>query len=120
MKSTLIHFFARELAPTRAQFAAQFLDDRHGLVGLLLPACVILKPAPELLVQSGVARPRLGAGGLDEVLIGAEGDVAHGCSPVARVGSVHDTRVIPWFQESGFFELREGLGQMVEQRAHGR
>ena len=120
MKSTLIHFFARELAPARAQFAAQLLDDRHGLVGLLLPARVILQPAPEFLVQRGVACPRLGAGRLDEMLVGAEGDVAHGCVSTIRVGSVHDTRVLFWFPDSGLFELREGLRQVVEQRAHGR
>jgi hypothetical protein len=83
--SALIHLFPRELA-ANVQPAPK---RRHHLVIAMharLRLGVVGQPLPELFVQGGVLGASSLTGGLNELLVSAEGDVLHG-------SSVHGIRV---------------------------
>lgn len=81
MNSAFIHLVPSELASPRPHVASQLLDDGYGLIGALPALRVVLDPAAELLVEGGVLGARSLPGRLNELFIGAQGDVFHGTRP---------------------------------------
>ena len=77
MKSPLVHHVPGEPSASRSRILLETLYNLHRAVDATILPHVLLEPSAKLLVERGLLGTCTFSSGLDELSVGAQGDVLH-------------------------------------------